>query len=186
MNGRTIRRVAYVALGALFVGGLYLGWTKRADFAPADVGSVAPDFAARTLAGERASLADYRGRVVLLNIWATWCPPCVEEMPALQRLHDQLEPDGFSVVAVSVDAAPGSVGVFGERGGDVQAFVDSFGLSFPVLHDPSGNIQRRYNTPGLPASIIIDRAGRIRQKVLGAREWDSPDNVARIRELLDD
>jgi peroxiredoxin len=165
---------------------LWIGWVNRDRYLPATVGSRAPDFAATTLDGRPAGIGDYDGQVVLLNIWATWCPPCVYEMPSMQRLHDALAADGFTVVAVSVDAAPGSLGALGQPGGDVGAFVASFGLSFPILRDPSGEIQRRYGAPGLPASYLIDRAGRIRHKALGAREWDAPTYIAMIRELLDE
>jgi cytochrome c biogenesis protein CcmG, thiol:disulfide interchange protein DsbE len=180
-----VRRGASVALVISLLGAvLWFGWARRDAFAPADAGSRAPDFTALTLTGEPATLADFRDRVVLLNIWATWCPPCVEEMPSLQRLHDALAPEGFTVVAVSVDAPFGGIGPFGQPGGDVRAFVERLGLEFPVLHDPSGEVQRRYRVPGLPASFLIDREGRIRQRVLGAREWDSPRNTAAIRRIV--
>jgi cytochrome c biogenesis protein CcmG, thiol:disulfide interchange protein DsbE len=163
---------------------VWFGVNARDAFAPVDIGSRAPDFSATTLDGRAASLADYEGYVILLNLWATWCPPCVEEMPALQRLHDRLVDEGFRVVAVSVDAPVGAFGPFGQPGGDVRAFVDDLGLDFPVLHDPSGEIQRRYRAPGLPSSYIIDREGRIRQRILGARNWDDPRYAESIRELL--
>jgi peroxiredoxin len=172
--------VVLVLLGAL----AWFGWAQRHAFAPAEIGARAPDFNATTLAGAPASLDDFRGRVILLNLWATWCPPCVEEMPALQRLHDQLEAEGFSVVAVSVDAPLGGVSALGYPGGDVSAFVEQLGLDFPVLHDPTGDIQRRYRAPGLPASYIIDADGRLRQRIIGARNWDDPRYAEMIRELL--
>jgi cytochrome c biogenesis protein CcmG, thiol:disulfide interchange protein DsbE len=165
---------------------LLWGWANRGSFAPADLGSRAPSFNAVTLDGAPADISDYRGQVVMLNIWATWCPPCVEEMPSLQRLHDALADEDFTVVAVSVDALPGMLSSFGQPGGDVAAFVDAFGLRFPVLHDPSGEVQRRYGVPGLPATFIIDREGRIRHKILGPRDWQQPQHERAIRALLDD
>jgi peroxiredoxin len=182
-----MKRVAgVVTLVVLLLGGVvWFGWAQRDAFAPVDAGTRAPEFTATTLDGAPASLNDFAGRVVLLNIWATWCPPCVEEMPSLQRLHDLLEPEGFSVIAVSVDALPGRASPLGGHiGGDVRAFVESLGLDFPVWHDPSGEVQRRYRAPGLPASFIIDREGRIRHRILGARDWEAPQHAAAIRELL--
>jgi cytochrome c biogenesis protein CcmG, thiol:disulfide interchange protein DsbE len=161
-------------------------WVNRDRFTPLDVGSRAPDYEARTLAGDRVALHDYRGAVVLLNIWATWCPPCVEEMPALQRLHEALADHGLRIVAVSVDAPLGVPGVFGLPGGDVAAFRDRFGLTFDILHDPSGDIQPRYQVNGLPTTFLIDRDGRIRRKVLGAAEWDAPRFADEIRRLLEE
>lgn len=161
-------------------------WVSRDRFTPLDTGSRAPDYSPLTLTGEPVPLSSFRGDVVLLNIWATWCPPCVHEMPALQRLHEQLGADGLSIVAVSVDAAAGAIGAFGRPGGNVAEFRDRFGLTFAVLHDPSGDIQSRYQVNGLPTTFLIDRDGRIRRKVLGAAEWDEPRFADEIRQLLED
>jgi peroxiredoxin len=161
-------------------------WINRDQFTPLDIGSRAPDYRARTLDGDTISLSSFAGDVVVLNIWATWCRPCVIEMPALQRLHEELGDDGLRIVAVSVDAPPGVVGAFGEAGGNVKEFVDGLGLTFTVLHDPSGRIESRYQVSGLPTTFVIDRDGRIRRKVLGAREWDEPPLADEIRQLVED
>jgi cytochrome c biogenesis protein CcmG, thiol:disulfide interchange protein DsbE len=172
-----------VVVGALVLGGLI--WVNRDRFTPLDVGSRAPDYAALTLVGDTVELASFRGDVVLLNIWATWCPPCVREMPALQRLHEELEPQGLRIIAVSVDAVAGALGAFGQPGGDVAEFRDDFGITFTVLHDPSGRIQSLYQVNGLPTTYLIDRDGRIRRKVLGAAEWDEPRFADDIRRILE-
>jgi cytochrome c biogenesis protein CcmG, thiol:disulfide interchange protein DsbE len=172
-----------VVVGALVLGGLI--WVNRDRFTPLDVGSRAPDYAALTLDGDTVELASFRGDVVLLNIWATWCPPCVREMPALQRLHEELEPQGLRIIAVSVDAVAGALGAFGQPGGDVAEFRDDFGITFTVLHDPSGRIQSLYQVNGLPTTYLIDRDGRIRRKVLGAAEWDEPRFADDIRRILE-
>ena len=104
-----------VALLAVLVG---MGWLVRDRFLPVEVGTPAPNVVARDLEGEPVALDDLEGAVVLLNIWATWCPPCVEEMPSMQRLHEQLAPEGLRVVAVSVDAAPGERDIGGRAGGE--------------------------------------------------------------------
>lgn len=172
---------AVVALLAALVG---VGWANRGSFLPLDVGSEAPAFTATDLQGKPVKLADLRGQVVLLNIWATWCGPCRAEMPSLQRLHQQLAPEGLRVVAVSVDAAPGTLDDSGNAGGDVAAFGRQFGLTFPLWREPSGAIQRSYRTTGIPESFVIGRDGSIRKKVIGATEWDDPTNVELIRRLL--
>jgi cytochrome c biogenesis protein CcmG, thiol:disulfide interchange protein DsbE len=161
-------------------------WANRHRFTPLDVGSRAPEYTAYALDGSEVELASYLGEVVLLNIWATWCLPCVREMPALQRLHEELGGRGLRIVAVSVDAPSGALGVFGQPGGDVAEFRDRFGLTFDVLHDPSGSIQSRYQVNGLPTTFIIDRQGHIRRKVLGAAEWDQPRFADEIRRMLED
>jgi thiol-disulfide isomerase/thioredoxin len=172
---------AVVALLGLLVG---VGWANRGSFLPLDVGSDAPDFRASDLQGKPVALSELRGQVVLLNIWATWCGPCRAEMPSLQRLHQQLGPEGLKVVAVSVDAAPGRLDATGNTGGDVAAFGKEYGLTFPLWREPSGAIQRAYRTTGIPESFVIGRDGSIRKKVIGATEWDDPTNVELIRRLL--
>lgn len=160
------------------------GWLVRDRFLPVEVGSTAPDFAAYELDGTPASFSDLRGEVVLLNIWATWCPPCREEMPSMQRLHERLGPEGLRIIAVSIDAAPGRVDPAGRPGGDVEAFARDMGLDFEIWHDPSGRIQQTYRTTGVPESFVVDRDGVIMKKVIGATEWDSEPNVELIRRLL--
>jgi peroxiredoxin len=171
-------------LVAIIVALVGAGWLVRDRFLPVEVGTAAPAFEARTLAGEPVSIDDLRGEVVLLNIWATWCPPCVEEMPAMQRLYQTLGPEGLKVVAVSIDVAQGATDATGNTGGDVAAFVREFGLTFDIWHDPSGGIQRTYRTTGVPESFVVDRSGTIVKKVIGATEWDSPANIDLFRRLL--
>lgn len=170
-----------LALIAILIGA---GWLVRDRFLPVEVGTSAPGFTAYELDGTPVSLTDLEGEVVLLNVWATWCPPCREEMPSMQRLHDELGPEGLRIVAVSIDAAPGEVDPSGRRGGDIEEFVTRMGLDFDIWHDPSGRIQQTYRTTGVPESFLIDRDGAIVKKVLGATEWDSESNIELIRRLL--
>jgi peroxiredoxin len=173
-----VRTVLTIGLAATLSG---LIWFNRALFTPLDVGSRAPDYTARTLTGEPVALSRFQGEVVLLNVWATWCAPCVKEMPALQRLHETLSADGLRIVAVSVDAAP----LGGADRAAINEFIERFGLTFTVLHDPSGRIQRVYQTKGLPSTYLIDREGRIRRKVLGAAAWDERTYADEVRRLLE-
>ena len=158
-------------------------WVNRASFAPLDTGSRAPDYEAFSLTGDTVALSSYRGDVVVLNIWATWCRPCVKEMPDLEGMHRELGDEGVRVVGVSVDAPSGGFGSLGRRGGDVRAFVEQLGLTFDILHDPSGRIQSVYQTNGLPTTFIIDREGRIHRRILGPRAWDGPAYIDSVRTL---
>lgn len=142
---------------------------------PLGRGDVAPAFDLPRLAGGRTSLAGLEGRVALINFWATWCKPCEDEMPAMQRLYDGLAGDGFELLAISVD----------ESVDDVRAFNERLALSFPVLLDPDQEAARRYQTTGFPESILVDREGRIVERYVGPREWDHPDYQARVRRLME-
>lgn len=171
-----------------FVGGVAValallmgaGWLVRDRFLPVEVGTRAPEFRARDMEGRPVSLASLNGEVVLLNVWATWCGPCRDEMPSMERLHRELGPEGLRIVAVSVDGAPGALA----PGGDVEAFAREMGLTFTIWHDPSGDVQRAYRTTGVPESFVIDRDGVIQKKVIGATEWDEGAHPDLIRRLL--
>ena len=174
-NGRQWSVALGVVMAVVF--GVALAIKIRPQVNLVAVGSRAPQFTATDLASGRVTtLADFRGTVVLLNVWATWCQPCRVEMPSLERLHRRLGGADFRVVAVSVD----------EQGPDVVAkFAQDLGLSFEILHDRSGAIQHAYQTTGVPESFVIDRDGVIIKKVIGPAEWDGPVNETLIRRLID-
>ena len=159
-------------------------WKKRESLQPVTVESSAPAFMASSLDGGTMSLEDFDGQVVLLNIWATWCEPCLEEMPSMQRLYDALDDDGFEILAVSIDAPLGQSDDFGRAGGDLDLFTKELGLTFQILHDPSGEIQRTYQTTGVPETFLIGRDGLIYKKVAGGTRWDAPVNEELVRRLL--
>jgi cytochrome c biogenesis protein CcmG/thiol:disulfide interchange protein DsbE len=177
----TIRQQWTLVLAIVLVLGLTLFMATRilgTELFPVTVGATAPDFRARTLEApvRERTLADYKGKVVLLNIWATWCGPCRIEMPSIERLHRDFGPRGLHVVAVSIDN-PGM-----EK--TVRAFADSLGLTFEILHDPSGDIQQLYQTTGVPETFVIGSDGTIRKKIIGADNWSSTSNRAVIASLL--
>jgi peroxiredoxin len=165
----------------LVAGAVAYVWANRGRYAPLEVGRPAPHYAAPDLAGDTVRLADLRGSVVVLNVWATWCAPCIREMPSLQRLADRFADRGLVVVGVSVDADGGLAG----GSADVRAFVERLGLTFTILHDARGVVERLFGVSGLPMTFVIDRDGRIHQKVLGEREWDGPELAAEIEALLE-
>jgi peroxiredoxin len=161
---------------ALLTAGAVMGLKLAPEIFPVEVGSRAPDFTATDLATDSAvRLADYRGQVILLNIWATWCAPCRVEMPSIERLHRELGPEGLRVLAVSIDEAGPEV---------VKDFRRELGLTFTIVHDPTRAVERVYQTTGVPETFVINRDGRIVKKVIGAAEWDSPVNRDLIRRLL--
>ena len=162
-------------------------WTARDRYRQAAVlpGSSAPEIALPSLSGGEIRLSDYEDHVVLLNVWATWCPPCKEEMPSMQRLYESLEGEAFEILAVSVDAHIGETDEGGYEGGDLAAFAREYGLTFPILHDPRGSIRQTYQVSRVPESFIIAKGGLIVRKVAGQTEWDLPVNQELIRSLLD-
>jgi peroxiredoxin len=131
-------------------------------------GVSAPDFALPDLDGKMVNLADYKGKVVLLNIWATWCPPCVEEMPSMEKLHQELKDEDFKILAVSIDVSGAKA---------VIPFMKKHKLSFSVLTDTEGAIKSLYQTTGVPESFIIDKQGIIVEKVIGPRDWAAPNTI---------
>jgi cytochrome c biogenesis protein CcmG/thiol:disulfide interchange protein DsbE len=165
-----------------------VAWMGRESYRPVITGAEAPEFTVTTLEGDTVSLSDYAGKVVLVNIWATWCAPCREEMPSMQRLYESLKGEGgaedFEILAVSVDAPLGSRDIAGRLGGDLQAFAEQFDLTFPIMHDAAGTIQRTYQTTGVPESFVIGRDGVIVKKVAGPTDWDHADNQELVRRLL--
>ncbi|HWO88761.1 MAG TPA: TlpA disulfide reductase family protein [Gemmatimonadales bacterium] len=169
----------WIAVGvivAVLTAGAVLGVKLAPDIFPVEVGSLAPDFRAVNLAtGDTVGLERYRGQVVLINIWATWCEPCRVEMPSIQRLYDEFSAQGFRVAAISIDEADPEV---------VRNFQRSYNLTFEILHDRRRTIERIYQTTGVPETFILNREGRIVKKMIGAHEWDSPANRDLIRRLL--
>lgn len=125
--------------------------------------------------GVQARLADYAGKVVFLNFWATWCPPCVEEMPSMQVLQDTFADSGLSVVAVNV----------GEERDHVASFVDMLELEYDILLDRDLRVTHEYNVRGLPTTLIIDRSGRIIGTKVGFHHWDDPRTLEAFRTVLE-
>ena len=181
-TGYSNRPYAYALVGvALLIG---VAWLNQDRVQPVTTGTVAPDFEVKDLGGGLARLSDHSGEVVLVNIWATWCLPCRVEMPSMEHLYQQVGEEGFEIMAVSIDAGLGLLDKDGQVGGNIQAFADSLGLTFPMLHNPSGGIQRLYRTTGVPETFLIGKDGIIYKKVAGGTEWDAPQHKELIQRLL--
>ena len=165
-EGLTQQRSAQLSVDELF---------RKAGISKGNQGK-APDFTLREVNGNSVSLSGYRGNLVFLNFWATWCGPCRQEMPSMERLHRRFAGTDLRVVAVSVDQSDEQL---------VDDYIKEQGYTFDVLHDPSTEIQRIYQTTGIPESFVIDRNGVIVKKEIGARHWDAPATETLIQRLLD-
>jgi peroxiredoxin len=163
-TARTWGLLGLAVLVALLTGWLLFGGGLQAVVGrfvrptiPGEVGQPAPAFEAETPAGQPVSLADYRGRVVLVNFWATWCAPCRAEMPEIEAAYQAHRGRGFEVVAINVQ----------ESAAEVQPFMAELGLSFPTLLDQDGAITRSYLARALPTTFLVDRSGVVRFTRLG-------------------
>ncbi|MBI1940902.1 MAG: TlpA family protein disulfide reductase [Acidobacteria bacterium] len=165
-----------VAVGVILGGAIFL-LVYRQRFRIPELGDSAPDFTLPTLRGDSLRLSDYRRQVVVLNFWATWCPPCVEETPSLNKFAGEMTGQGVAVLSVSVD----------EDTKALEEFVSKYNLTFPVARDPEQAVTSRYGTFKFPETYILDEDGRIADKFIGAVDWQDPRinefvlNLARFR-----
>jgi peroxiredoxin len=172
MNAPKLDIVLKAAIGVLLVGlALVIADSLRDHIT--DVGDTAPDFSITTDRGHRITPTDFGGRVLVLNFWATWCAPCVEEEPSLSEFQKRMAGSGVVVVAVSVDKNPKLYGDFLKR----------FSPSFQTVRDPDEGIANSYGTYKYPETYVIDRTGKVVQKVIGSRNWMDPDNISSIQQL---
>lgn len=147
---------------------------------------VAPAFAAENLydklqvtdiEGNSVDLNKYKGGMVLVNFWATWCPPCIKEMPSMQRLQEQFEADKFQIIAINM----------GQSTTTVESFLmeQSFQFDLPVYLDEMGRAFTELKIEGMPSSFLIDAEGKLVETIVGAREWDHPENVKALQAVID-
>ncbi len=137
---------------------------------------VAPSLSLPALEGGNVTLADLRGRVVLVNFWAVWCPPCRKEMPSMGRLADRLADRPFTLLGVNV----------GETPDEIRAFLRQVPVGFPILLDAEGAHLKAWNVFAFPTSYVLDKKGQLRLGLFGSIEWDTPETEARLRALLDE
>jgi thiol-disulfide isomerase/thioredoxin len=145
------------------------------QFTPLEPLAAAPDFTLDDMDDEPFTLSDYRGKVVLINFWATWCPPCRKEMPALEALYKKLGGESFAVLAVNQWEDPDHVFAYT---GELNVFP-----TFPILFDPDSAISEKYRVKGLPTSFLIDKQGRLVYRAVGGRDFDHPEVEKLIRVL---
>ena len=139
-------------------------------------GDQAPEFRLSTVDGKQISLSDFRGKIVMVHFWATWCPPCVEEIPTLERVYRSFLGKDFELLAVNVD----------EGGAEaVTSFMQRNRLTLHVLLNPGGSVAKSYGTFKLPETYILDRNGIVRYKVIGPANWSVPENLKAIGNMID-
>jgi peroxiredoxin len=154
------------ALGWVISGSLQEPITK--------VGDRAPQFSVKTDTGKTITESNFGGKLLVLNFWAAWCAPCVQEVPSLEAFQKALGPEGVVVLGVSVDTNPALY----------SRFRDQFGVTFETSRDPDWNIAASYGTFQLPETYIIDRSGRVVQKVIAAQDWMNPAFLESVKKLL--
>jgi len=176
-----MRRLIFIVVLLLMVGGsIYLvsAGSLRPQEEPAAevaVGGQAPDFTLTDMEGRSVNLAALRGKVVLVNFWATWCPPCRAEMPSMEKLYHLLKDEDFVMLAINIEAD-------GQQ--TVARFLEKNRHSFPILLDSKGDVQKRYGVYKFPETFVIRKDGIIDDKVIGAFDWAHPETVAYFRELI--
>ncbi|HSB45679.1 MAG TPA: TlpA disulfide reductase family protein [Nitrospira sp.] len=161
---------------AIFAAVFSIVWMQSDKYEPLEVGKEAPDFALTDLNDKPIRLSDFRGKVVFLNFWATWCKPCREEMPSMEILNKNFEKDGLVILAVSIDRVTTTK--------DIPPFVKGMNLTFPVLIDSWGKTDKPYKRMGVPETFIIDQQGVIREIVIGPRDWTRLDSLQVLTKLL--
>ncbi|MBZ0159019.1 TlpA disulfide reductase family protein [Candidatus Methylomirabilis sp.] len=167
--------IILIILG-IVIGSTSAGTDLWADDVRPDTGHLAPDFALKTLDGNIVRLSEFRGKkVVLINFWATWCPPCRLEMPTMQQIYSEYKAGGFEILAVNIEP---------DAEQPINDFVKELRLTFPVLLDPDMKITRKFRVIGLPVSVLIDRQGIVRAKEIGYHDWTSRPSRALIENLL--
>ena len=171
-NKLVVTLIAIAVLVAVFG----IVWLQSSKYEPPKIGKVAPEFALVDLDDKPVRLSDYRGKVVFLNFWATWCKPCREEMPSMEVLHKNFAKDGLVVLAVSINRVTTTK--------DIPPFVKSMNLLFPVLIDSWGRTDMPYKRMGVPETFIIDQEGVIREIVIGPRDWTRLDSLNVLVDLL--
>ena len=153
-----------------------LVWVVSGTLQPRVVkaGDTAPDFKITTDDGRTVTRANFGGKVLVLNFWASWCAPCVNEAPSLEAFERQMGPQGVVVLGVSIDT--------NEK--RYRQFLQRFGITFPTARDPEANLSASYGTFLIPETYVIDSAGRVREKIISDQNWMDPDFVARVKAML--
>ena len=140
----------------------------------ATVGELAPDFTLVDRKGKTWTLSELKGQVVFVNFWATWCPPCREEMPSMQRLYTMMPKDKFKMLAVLNKDDPALA----------DAFAAKLGITMPILNDQANKVGPKYGLTGLPETFIVDKQGVLREKFIGPAQWDSPGAIQMLMKYI--
>lgn len=167
-------RCLVLALGCMLGMSAAVSDDKMQTLSPLAKPFSAPDFNLKGEDGKTYRLFDYRGKVVVLNFWATWCPPCREEMPSMERAHQKVKSEKIVILAVNV----------GETEGKVFEFTGRYPVTFPLPLDIDGTVIQKYPVIGLPTTFVIDPHGIVTHRAIGGREWDSDILLNQLRKML--
>ena len=140
------------------------------------VGAPAPDFILKDMKGKTWTLSELKGQVVFVNFWATWCPPCRDEMPSMQRLYDKMPKDKFKMLAI----------LNRDSRANADTFTKKLGITMPILDDQANNIGQLYGLTGLPETFIVDKQGVMREKFIGPARWDSPEFIQMMMRYINE
>ena len=174
-----MRNFLFIGLLVL-IGGLVYLMTSSSSRSPGDAvqsvvkGDLAPDFQLEDTEGNQVSLSSLRGKVVLVNFWATWCPPCIEEMPSMERLNEVMSGDEFVMLAINTEETGRSV---------VPEFLEKTPYTFPILYDDKGVVQKRYGVFKFPESFVVGKDGIVAEKVIGPLDWSSVKTITYLKSL---
>ena len=165
------RRVVSTIFASFFLAAMLVWCVGPADAAPLHA---APEFSLKDLNGKVRHLSDYRGKLVLVNFWATWCPPCRKEIPSMERLYRKLGNRGFVILGVEE----------GEGWAVVAPVAEELGITYPVLLDRDGSVSHEWHMIGLPTSYLVDPRGRVVKEFVGGRNWSDPRLQAQLLRFL--
>jgi peroxiredoxin len=178
-KARSNGRISAIIIALIILAGI-IGMVvmKSSKYEPVLIGAPAPDFTLKDMNGKEYALSSLKGKVVFVNFWATWCKSCKDEMPSMQVLYSYLNERKvpFEMLAISMDRVTTQK--------EIGPFVSSLGLTFPVLLDPWGKTDGKYKLTGVPETYIIDQGGRLAEKVIGPRNWETVGAVETIFKLL--
>ncbi|SEA48564.1 Peroxiredoxin [Desulfuromusa kysingii] len=169
-----MRRFAITIFLLLLVGFVGYVMTNLPHATSVAPGDTAPALTLENTKGQKISLSDLQGKIVMINFWATWCPPCIEEMPSMQRLYDAMQGDDFVMLAINTEENGRSV---------VPEFLNKTSYTFPVLYDDQGEVQKKYGVYKFPETFIINKDGTIAQRIIGSLDWSSSKAIAYLKDL---
>ncbi len=168
-----MRNLLLIVILAVIGGGAYI-YANMPSTTAVVAGDVAPDFTLQDTKGNKVTLSSLRGKVVLVNFWATWCPPCIEEMPSMERLHKYMAEEDFVMLAINTEQNGRTV---------VPEFLKKSPYTFPILYDDKSVAQQQYGVYKFPESFIVGKDGTVVEKIIGPLDWSSSKTVAYLKSL---